>query len=1233
MTQKPLDEFDVPPSPADTETAQATAADYLETLELLAEQAGRDNRQGLQDACLLLAEALGEGLPPSADDAPALLARWPLLCEAYRLQPAWASAEIIRLLRDPGLGLALADEEFAGLEAMLLEDAGLPVPGQPETHQTQTHEAHETHEATAPPAAFDYAATLEALADQAGQDGQQGLQDACLLLAETLGEWVAGGAAPDAEAMALLDAWPALCAAYRQDPQAATGEIIRVLRHPSLNLPLADEEFGLIETMLLDGSGEQVAAQTLSPTVADTGLAATLSIPAEETQARLQALPAKVRELVELLLMQADMVGASLQAVDDPGAAQEALEETREQLQRFANAAETVGFSGLAKMCEGVDANLRQFIAAPPDAVQLGLLRAWLDAVNAYLPDFADSGLSQNLLASVCDPRWPQPLSAEAGVELLAQLRGVDASAWGREEAPREQAATADEVSLALPDDVNRELLDILLQELPGHIQQLSEAVLRLRAAGSMQDIELAQRIAHTLKGSANTVGIKGVAVLTHQLEDILLACAKARKLPAPALLDTLIDAADCLEGMGEALLGMGPPPADAQAVLQAVLDWANRIDREGLPEPDEASQSSTSAEPGEAEEAPAAEADTPAQATLVRVSSELVENLFRLSGESIILNSQAQERLRRVKAQINAMQAQFELLRELGAELDTLIDLRDLSGRGRGGIAPDFDALEMDQYNELHTASRRMVEAAVDAREMSADAWKELVYMDEVLEYQQSLAVDTQDAVMRTKLSPVAAIAPRLHRSLRQTCRLTGKQAELSLGGGRLLVDGDTLNSLLDPLMHVLRNAVDHGIESDADRAVLGKPGAGRISIDFESDGNDLLAHCRDDGRGLDFGAIRAAAEKRGLLQAGQAASKEDLQRLILRPNFSTRSQSTHTSGRGVGLDAVNAQVAALGGSLALRSEEGQGLTVEMRVPLPVSRAHGLLAAVGKHRVVIGNKGLSQVFYSSQGELLDTEDGQKLLLDGQLYPAVMLGDLLHIAGQRRERRPHGAILLAQSEGQTTAVLVDVITDSRDVVIKSLGHYLAKIPGIAGATILGDGTVTPVINIPDLLRAPPLPTSQDVAATQPEADAPDRGIPTVLVVDDSLSNRRALEQLLTDAGFQVRTAHDGVDAAELLAQAKPAIVLTDLEMPRMNGIELAAHIRAQPDGKTLPIIMITSRTTLRHRKLAQDAGIDFYLTKPVREDDLLDKIQDLLPRAENWQEAGDAQHGNASINA
>jgi chemotaxis protein histidine kinase CheA/ActR/RegA family two-component response regulator len=1206
-----------------------TAAAYLAAFERLADEAASDGLQGLQEACLLLMESLG-GLPPGepVGSRAALLDTWPERVQAYRQAPRTAAGDLLAFLRHPDLRLPLSDEEFDLVGELLAEGAGggEEDSSPPPPEQTEAPEIGEDAGA-AVRTVEKYLAAFERLADEAASDGLQGLQEACLVLMESLGGLPPGE--PVGPRAALLDTWPERVQAYRQAPRTAAGDLLAFLRHPDLRLPLSDEEFDLVGELLAEGTGGGEATSspplpeaTEVPAATSETSVENAAAPDDSTADAAPAvpLPRAVRELVDLLLMAAESIGSLLDfPAGDPVLAAEGLQPFGEGLENFVRAARTAGFEGLALAGEQVGANIQTLQAGtvPFTAGALALLHAWLAEVKAYLPRFGEPGARHKLVARLSDGNWPAPLSPEAGAAMLARMAATDAKVGSQPEEPaRVQAATAADVSLALPDDVNRELLDILLQELPTYTQQFSEAVQRLPAGGDFQDLEIAQRVAHTLKGSANTVGIRGIAVLTHHLEDILLACARERKLPGSALAESLITAADCLESMSEALLGSGAPPDDAQAVLQEVLDWANRIDREGIPQTDEGAPPRPQVLPAGAA-APSAEPAPQAQTPTVRVPTDRIENLFRLSGESIILNGQAQERLRRIKNQLQAMETEFALLQQLGTELEALIDLKDLSGRAFRGGHPEFDALEMDQYNELYTVSRRMVEATVDAREVGLDLRKELGFMDEVLDYQQHLVIDTQEAVMQTRLVPIASIAPRLQRGLRQTCRLTGKQADLTLSGGNLLIDGDTLNALVDPLMHLLRNAVDHGLESAEERLALGKPRSGRIAIEFDREGNNILVHCRDDGRGLDLGAIRATAEQRGLVPPGQAVSPAELERFILRPNFSTRTQSTQTSGRGVGMDAVHVQVVALGGTLALHSSPGQGLTVELRVPLPLSRSHALLAYAGNYRVAIANKGLAQIFYSGDGELQNLGTEPVLLLGDHLYPVARLGDLLHIPEHRHEPRAHGAVLLVQAGDRMTAVLVDAVTDSRDVVIKNFGYYIPKIPGLIGATILGDGTVTPVLDIPELLRGTVrTPETAYPAAADGDATAAP-ALPTVLVVDDSLSQRRALEQMLGDAGYRVRSAHDGLEAAELLVQFKPDIVLTDLEMPRMNGIELTAHIRTQAATRHLPVLMITSRTTHKHRQMAEQAGIDGYFTKPVRDEELLTAMQNLLDGRRN----------------
>ena len=1074
---------------------------------------------------------------------------------------------------------------------------------------------------------------IEALAEQVNNQGYAGLYDISLILIDTL-HTLTGQAesSTKSELPALLNNWATLVNSYQQHDVNAIDGILLILRHPDLNLPFEEEDFATFAVLLAEDLAAKAPVIELTEVVATKTTAIIDSDAVIEDNEPAPTLSPEAQELIELLDTEAGLLNYRFLAVafDEPSTARtEHLQQASEELGRMANAAKMVGFDALGLVCEQVNANIALFIQDIDsfNETKRELLLNWVSLVKDYLTVFYKKNAGAKILTQMALPDWLYPLSNEASALLSLSMQVKGFGAESSVESNREKIATDEDVSLVLPDDVNKELLDLLLQELPTYSQQFSESIHNLHTGGSSKDIDVAQRIAHTIKGSANTVGIKGIAVLTHQIEDILMACAKAHKKPNRALLDTLINASDCLEAMCESLLGMGEAPRDARAVLQEVLDWANQIDKQGIQDDAEAPSVRLEQTSNEVQSQANATYDTkpaanidkkdaePAatQTTMVRVPTDQIENLFRLSSESIILNGQIYERQRRLKAQLQAMEEEFALLQQLGAELEQVIDLKDLSGRSLVNTGKGFDALEMDQYSELHTASRRMVEAAVDAREISVDMKKELEYMNEVLEYQQRLVINTQEAVMQTRFVPVGSIVLRLQRGLRQTCRLTGKEGELTFIGENLLIDGDTLNALIEPLMHLLRNAVDHGLEEEQERIALGKPRIGQIRIEFDREGNSILIRCSDDGRGLDFDSIRRTAEQRGDIKEGETVSEEELKRLILRPNFSTRNQLTQTSGRGVGMDVVNFQVLSLGGNLTLHSKYREGLTVELRVPLPLSRSHALLAYAGSYKVAISSRGLTQILYSGVGELKTISNEEVLILGEEIYPVVKLEDLLHVVDRRKAKRQHGAVLLVQNDHKITAVLVSAITDSREVVIKNLGYYMRKIHGFVGATILGDGSVTPVLDIPELLRAPQQGRTAAPHSTNIEdTSTPREKLPLILIVDDSLSQRRALEHILLDAGFKIHSARDGIEAAEWLANVKPDVVITDLEMPRMNGIELASHIRTQAQIKNLPIIMITSRTTLKHKQMAEEAGINFYLTKPVQDDELLTKIQSLL---------------------
>ncbi|MDZ7621949.1 MAG: response regulator [Candidatus Competibacteraceae bacterium] len=949
--------------------------------------------------------------------------------------------------------------------------------------------------------------------------------------------------------------------------------------------------------------------------------------------------------MLDILRVEIEQIGEdpdgflALASVADstPAARSEALVGYAEQMERLGDASASIGLLGLGQVCASLQANLNHLAVQsdPPTAEQQALLAGWTLPALAYLSALNDRSTSATLARYLENPAWPQPLPVEEVTPLIELL--VSAKLVTEEEGAeaRLRQARPEDVSLELPTDVNPELLDGLLRELPGQAADFSAAIQRLATGeGQIEDVKVAQRIAHTLKGAGNTVGVRGIALLTHQIEDILQALSKQGALPDRPLADTLQNAADCLESMSEALLGMGSPPAQALAVLQEVLDWANRIDQTGVPAAEERPPTVARPAPATLSEPPLATlqpepavspepappdptraASTP-EATL-RVSAHLVDNLLRLVGESIILTGQVQERVRRTIAQARAVMGQNRLFQHLTAELEQLVDIRNVSSPlSKSLLRGDFDPLELEQYNELNTLTHRLVEAATDTRELSRTIDENLAALDALLVDQGRLHRESQEAVLRTRMVPIQTLVPRLQRSVRQTCRLVDREAELIVRGADTLIDSNVLSEIVDPLMHLLRNAVDHGIEPPDHRQRQGKPRTGRIELGFAREGNSIIIRCRDDGAGLDRRAIRRTAVERGLLATDALLEDAELERLILLPGFSTRDEATQTSGRGIGMDVVYSRLLAIKGSLRIESRTGAGCLMEIRLPVTLIATHALLARVQNRLYAISDRGIEQILYSGIGKIQKLGKTALFQIGEDLHELAELDELLDLpVDQRARARAAPAVLLVREEtGNLRAVLVQNIVDSRDLVVKSLGPYLPKLNGIVGATILGDGSVAPVLDLPELLRAPvsSQPTSPVVRPVAPPVVEAPR--PFALAVDDSLSARRSLAQCVQDAGFEVRTARDGLEAIAIIDGRRPDIVLADLEMPRMNGLELTTHLRANSATRDLPVIMITSRATDKHRREAERAGVNVYLTKPFAEDELLDQIHRLLRR-------------------
>lgn len=633
-------------------------------------------------------------------------------------------------------------------------------------------------------------------------------------------------------------------------------------------------------------------------------------------------------------------------------------------------------------------------------------------------------------------------------------------------------------------------------------------------------------------------------------------------------------------------------------------------------------------------EPAPAIQAETPkakaitasetteedeAEQFHLSVPENTAQELLRLSGEMHINNTQVMAQLDTLVSSAELADRYHKRIRTMSADLEALVQTQSaLRAASMKYDDNEIDPLEMERYSELHTFSQQLLELATDSYEAIEHMESQIKDVAGLSYSQKLLNQENQRQLLKLRLVPVSTMSSRFARCVRQAARLTGKPVRLEIKGDDLLIDSRVLFSIADPIMHLLRNAVDHGLESSAQqRQGNNKDPEGLIVLSFRSDGESIRIQCRDDGIGLDHKKIHATAARKGLVEASSILTDQQIANLVLLAGFSTRSEVSQTSGRGIGLDAVQDEVRKLKGTMTIVSTAGEGCCFNIDVPSSILTGHALLVrSHGRQQnVVYGlvTRSIESVLYTNIEGLTRREGQYYYLLDEKHIPVFTLDELMG-RSEQDINQTSALIICAKPDGSHAAVAVQTLLASEDLVIKPLNKLSYHPEGVVGATILGDGSVAPVV---DLLELPAMHLSQQeieqqrlqrarIAALEAENY---RAPLSALIVDDSLSARRTLAQFISDMGMEAYTAKDGFDAINVLKDKKPSIMLVDLEMPRMNGLELTAHLRSREDTREIPVIMITSRTTEKHRTMAQNAGVDTYLNKPWSDEELLTTIQ------------------------
>ncbi len=595
-----------------------------------------------------------------------------------------------------------------------------------------------------------------------------------------------------------------------------------------------------------------------------------------------------------------------------------------------------------------------------------------------------------------------------------------------------------------------------------------------------------------------------------------------------------------------------------------------------------------------------------------VRIQSDLLDDMVNYAGEINIYRSRMEQQVTDYRFNLAELEQTITRLRDQlrQLEMETEAQILYRYEQETDIINQGFDPLEMDRYSNLQQLSRSLMESISDLRSLQ-ELMESTTRESETLLLQQSrVSTDLQEGLMRTRMIPFSGLSSRLRRIVRQSARQLGKKVDLELVGADGEMDRTVIDRIIAPLEHMLRNAVAHGIELPQQRNATGKQETGLITIAFDREGPEIVLRIEDDGAGINAGAIRARAIERGLMLEDSLLSDNDVMQFILQTGFSTAAEVTQISGRGVGLDVVNSEVKQLGGSLHIESTAGMGTLFTVRLPYTLAINQALLVMAGKETFCVPLGSVEGVVRANCEELAVCYRSDECIYGyaGNEYQLKHLGTLLNTSAvDLSGAQGQVPVLLVRIGEKRIALQVESLMGSREIVIKPVGAQLSTVDCISGATILGDGSVVMMLDMAAVARMNARARLPEVpVVTEQESRL------VIMVVDDSITVRKVTSRLLERNGYKVLTAKDGVDAMGQLQEVVPDMMLLDIEMPRMDGFELATHMRNDERLKHMPIIMITSRTGDKHRERAQQIGVNNYLGKPYQENDLLNSIHHII---------------------
>jgi chemosensory pili system protein ChpA (sensor histidine kinase/response regulator) len=723
------------------------------------------------------------------------------------------------------------------------------------------------------------------------------------------------------------------------------------------------------------------------------------------------------------------------------------------------------------------------------------------------------------------------------------------------------------------------------------------------------------RRNAHTFKGAAGIVGFKKPSELAHRVEDLLDHLAENKISSNDAILELLRSATDCLNAMtnGENSPELAARTADVYSRFESMM-----TDLVSKPVAKKKVQKTASAAHVEtAEEKNAQQMRRPR--SIVRVSLGRLDELSRLVRDLVVSRSVFEQRLSDLEQQIDELHNSTRRLQQTNGKLEIEYEASMLSrtpSRGAGRFvfgasaddADEFDALEFDRYTDFHQCTRELAETTSDTFAINTELDLIRGNFESLFETQRRLIDEMQEKLTGMRMVEFGTMSTRLHRAVRVTCDEMNKKAEVVIENETLELDTQVLDSLIEPLLHVLRNAVVHGIEDPDTRRLLGKPEKGTIGVRISNEETHIALTVSDDGRGIVTSALKEKAVLSGAITRAQAdaMTEEELLRLVFLPGLTTAEKLSLSAGRGVGMSIVKESIESHQGTITIRSEPQEGTRITLRVPLALAVTNVLLVKAAAQVFALPIKLIKNISETDLAGISTVDNERAIAIGGEEFEMLELAD--HIGRPRfGEALPDNIpTLLIETTDKACALTVDEILRSEEIVIKSLGKPLENLKGLLGAAMLANGDVVPILDLPYLLMNKmftKVPAAAAVAEKPVEIN--------VMIVDDSPSVRHMTSKVIGNAGWHVTTAKDGLEALEMLQSSRrlPDVILTDVEMPRMDGYEFVSSLKRSEGFAAIPVIMITSRAAEKHRQKAIDIGVDEYLPKPYDDQVLLDLIK------------------------